>query len=78
MLVTNYNTIWYILTLGVVLDIKIHQMEMKTVFLNSKLEKEIYMEQMQGFVQKGSKHLVCKLKKSLYGVKQSPRARYQH
>ncbi len=44
-------------------------MELKTAFLNGELEEEIYMEQPQGFVQKGGEHLV-----SLYGLKQSPRA----
>jgi hypothetical protein len=49
-------------------------MDMKTAFCNGELEKEIYMEQPEGFVHQGSEHLVCKLHKSLYGLKQSPRA----
>jgi len=49
----------------------------KTAFLNGELEEDIYMDQPQGFVQDGKEHLVCKLKKSLYGLKQSPRAWYQ-
>jgi hypothetical protein len=39
----------------------------KTTFLHGDLEKEIYMKQLEGFVAKGKKELVCKLKKSLYG-----------
>ncbi len=51
---------------------EIHQMDVKIAFLNGDLEEEIYMEQPEGFTQ--ARHLVCKLHKSLYGLKQSPRA----
>jgi hypothetical protein len=54
-------------------DMEIHQMDVKTAFLNGDLEEEIYMEQLEGFTQEGE-HVVCKLHKSLYGLKQSPRA----
>ncbi len=59
------------------MDLEIHQMDVKTAFLNGELEEDIYMDQPQGFVQEGKEQLVCKLKKSLYGLKQSPRAWYQ-
>jgi hypothetical protein len=49
-------------------------MDMKNAFLHGDLSKEIYMEQPQGFMQESS--LVCRLKKYLYGLKQSPRAWY--
>jgi hypothetical protein len=52
-------------------------MDVNTTFLNGDLEKEIYMKQPKGFVVKGKKELVCKLKRSLYGLKQSPRMWYQ-
>jgi hypothetical protein len=49
-------------------------MNVKTAFLNGVLEVVIYINQPEGFVQEGKKHLVCKLIKALYGLKQSPRA----
>jgi hypothetical protein len=50
----------------------------KTTFLHGDLEEEIYMKQPEGFVVKGKKELVCKLRRSLYGMKQSPRMWYQN
>jgi hypothetical protein len=53
-------------------------MDVKTTFLCGDLEEEIYMKQSEGFVVKGMKYLVCKLKRSLYGLKKSPRMWYQN
>eukprot|EP00253_Pinus_taeda_P010888 PITA_10888 len=52
-------------------------MDVKKTFLQEDLEEEIYMKQPEGFAVKGKKELVCKLKKSLYGLKQSPRMWYE-
>jgi hypothetical protein len=49
----------------------------KTAFLHGDLEEEIYMDQSEGFIVPGKENCVCKLKKSLYGLKQSPRQRYK-
>ena len=46
---------------------------MKTAFLHRELEKDIYMDQPEGFIVPGKEKFVCKLKRSLYGLKQSPR-----
>jgi hypothetical protein len=72
--VAKFTSIHCILALAALEDMEIHQMDVKTTFLNGELEEEIYMEQPQGFVHQGGEHLVCKLHKSLYGLKQSPRA----
>jgi len=47
-------------------------MDVKTTFLHGDLEEETYLKQPEGFAVKGKKELVCRLKKSLYGLKQSP------
>jgi hypothetical protein len=49
----------------------------KITFLHGNLEEEIYMKKPEGYSVKGKKELVCKMKKSLYGLKQSPRMWYQ-
>jgi hypothetical protein len=72
-LIAKFVSICCTLALTAIEDMEIHQMDIKTTFLNGDLEEEIYMDQPQGFTQ-GSKHLVCKLHKFLYGLKQFPRA----
>ena len=48
-------------------------MDFTSAFLNGNLKEEVYTKQPEGFVEKQKEHLVCKLKHSLYGLKQSPR-----
>ena len=55
---------------------KIHQMDVKTAFLNGIIQEEIYVEQPQGFEIHERESHVCRLKKALYGLKQAPRAWY--
>lgn len=59
---------------------RIHQLDVKSAFLNGELEEEIYIyiQQPQGFVKQGEEEKVRKLKKALYGLKQAPRAWYNH
>ncbi|GJY70629.1 zinc finger, CCHC-type containing protein [Tanacetum coccineum] len=55
----------------------IHQMDVKTTFLNEELEEEVYMNQPLGFILPGNENKVCKLVKSLYGLKQAPKQWHQ-
>jgi len=56
-------------------DLELEQMDVKTAFLQGEFEETIYMQQLEGFVENNTK--VCLLKKSLYGLKQSPRQWYR-
>ena len=54
-------------------NLPVHQMDVETAFLNGILEDDVYMTQPEGSEEEGQEHLVCRLKRSLYGLKQSPR-----
>ena len=71
--VVKYSSIRVLLAITTYHDLELDQMDVKTAFLHGNLEEEIYMEQPEGFTQKESEDMACLLKKSLYGLKQSPR-----
>jgi len=75
--IAKVNSIRLILFVVAAFDFEVEQMDVKIVFLHGDLEEEIYMKKPKGFAVKGKKELICKLKKSLYGLKQSPRMWYQ-
>ncbi|KAL5840222.1 hypothetical protein ACOSQ4_012830 [Xanthoceras sorbifolium] len=72
--VAKLNTIRVLLSLAANLDWPLHQLDVKNAFLNGDLEEEIYMDIPPGFESPTTTNKICKLKKSLYGLKQSPRA----
>ena len=76
-LIAKLTSIRFILSLAATFDIEVEKMDVKTTFLHADLDQEIYMKQPKGFTVKGKKELICKLKKSLYGLEKSPRMWYQ-
>ncbi|KAL6318317.1 hypothetical protein AAG906_039409 [Vitis piasezkii] len=52
-------------------DLELHQMDVKTVFLNGDLSEEVYMSQLEGFEANRKENMICRLKKSIYGLKQA-------
>eukprot|EP00731_Ephydatia_muelleri_P005270 Em0002g1446a len=71
--VVRFTSVRTLLAFAVQNGMMVHQMDVVTAFLNGTLEEEIYMEQPPGYIKKGEEYLVCKLKKSIYGLKQSSR-----
>jgi hypothetical protein len=71
--VARLTTIRVLLSLAASHGLLVHQMDVKTTFLNGDLEEEIYMDHPEGFVVNGQQGMVCKLVKSLYGLKQAPK-----
>ncbi|KAJ9553006.1 hypothetical protein OSB04_017051 [Centaurea solstitialis] len=75
--VARISTIRLLIALGAIHNLVIHQMDVKTAFLNGDLEEEVYMKQPEGFIMPGMEHKVCKLVKSLYRLKQPPKQWHQ-
>ena len=71
--VTRITSIRMLIAIAAVYKLEIHQMDVKTAFLNGDLEEEIYLEQPEGFIVPGQEQKVCRLIKSLYGLKQTPK-----
>uniref|UniRef100_A0A2N9GXV9 Reverse transcriptase Ty1/copia-type domain-containing protein n=1 Tax=Fagus sylvatica TaxID=28930 RepID=A0A2N9GXV9_FAGSY len=74
--VSKNDSLRIIMALVAHYDLELHQMDVKTAFLNGSLEEEVYMDQPKGFSIEGKEHLACKLKKSIYRLKQASRQWY--
>ena len=72
--VAMLKSIRILLAIAAYHDYEICQMDVKTAFLNGFLDEEIYMNQPEGFVSSETSSMVCKLKKSIYGLKQASRS----
>jgi Reverse transcriptase (RNA-dependent DNA polymerase) len=72
--VIMFKSIRILLAIIVFYDYEIWQMDVKTVFLNGDLEENMYMTQPMGFKNPNNASEVCKLKRSIYGLKQTSRS----
>eukprot|EP00253_Pinus_taeda_P006481 PITA_06481 len=70
------STIRLVLALATQFKWKVHQMDVKSAFLNGDLQEEVYMTQPPRFKIAGQEQKVCRLAKALYGLKQAPQAWY--
>ena len=75
--VAKLNTVRVLLSLAANLDWSLHQLDVKNAFLNGDLEEEVYMDIPAGLETTSNFNKVCRLRKSLYGLKQSPRAWFE-
>lgn len=71
--VVRFESVRSLIALGAQQGLILHQMDVAIAFLHGELDEEVYMEQPEGFVKEGKEGLVCRLKRSIYGLKQSPR-----
>ena len=67
--VVRYESIQYLLAHATLQDWEIKAMDVKLAYLHGVLEEDIYMEQPEGFVAQGEEDTVCRLVRSLYGLK---------
>ena len=72
--VAKLNSTRILLSLAANSDWPLYQLDIKNAFLNRELVEEVYMELPPGFFDDQGNKKVCKLNKSLYGLKQYPRA----
>jgi Reverse transcriptase (RNA-dependent DNA polymerase) len=74
--VAKMNTVRILLSIAVNNGWNLNQMDVKNAFLQGTLEEEVYMTLPPGHKKKNMSNIVCRLKKSIYGLKQTPRAWY--
>jgi hypothetical protein len=74
--VSTKDSFRIIMTLVAQFDLELHQMDVKTTFLNGELVENVFMTQPKGFVVSGKEHIGCHLRRSIYGLKQASRQWY--
>lgn len=76
--VTRMETVRLLLALAEKNGWEVHHLDVKSAFLNGELMEDVYVMQPEGFAERGKEHLVYKLLKALYGLRQAPRAWYAY
>ena len=71
--VVRFESIRAIIALAAKHNLRLHQVDITTAFLNGELKEDIFMKQPKGFEARGKEHMVCKLNRTIYGLKQSSR-----
>ena len=74
--VARWDTIRMLLSLAALRGWEVFQLDVKSAFLHGELKEVVYIEQPEGYIRKGEEQKVYQLKKTLYGMKQAPRAWY--
>ncbi|GJS11856.1 hypothetical protein Tco_0368652 [Tanacetum coccineum] len=75
--VTRITSIRMVFAIAALRNLEVHQMDVKPAFLSGDLKEEIYMKQPEGFMALGLESKVCRLVKSLYGLKKAPKQGHQ-
>ena len=75
--VVKFQSIRTLAALVACCDLELHQIDVKTAFLNGKLEEKIYKKQPKGFVVQGHEDKVYRLHRALYGLKQASKQWYR-
>lgn len=71
--VVKLTSVRILFSVTAVNDMHLHQMDVKIAFLNGDLDETVYREQPSGYEKLGSEDLVCRLKKAIHGLRQTPR-----
>ena len=74
--ISKKDSLHVIMALTAYYDLKLHQMDVKIAFLNGNVEEKVYIDQLEGFPIERKGHIMCKLKKLIYGLKQASRQWY--
>ena len=72
--IARMESVWLLLALAAAKDWRVHHLDVKSTFLNDERAETIFIRQPPGLAIKGAEHMVLRLRKTLYGLRQAPRA----